>query len=353
VYQVTYKLSVAGWSVDSSADSRTELLDLDVLHEMNSPAGHCEITVFATGGTPVRGVAVKSTDPMSVELEAGSVSGTVATAGLQSIDASLEVVRLVGRTGMQKLAETRVNQVYENRSLGDIVTDLAGQAGATTGDIEQGGDYQYLAVHESRSVLRTILDLAAREGMDVYCDTDDKLVVKKFAKVRSDHVFRYGIEILDLSVRVSDPVADHALVHGESPSSSSGADTWHWLVSDLGPYRGENGSGSRLRTRQDGAIRTKAAADAAAGARLATIAESARIVRLVVLGRPTLRLGDAVELQDVPGELPDGVLKVRSVRHVVNRTEGYVTIAELGATGAGGLGGAASAAAGALAGVLG
>ena len=53
VSKVDYKLSVAGWSVDSAADPRTELVELDVLRAMNSPAGHCRITAYVRpGGEP-------------------------------------------------------------------------------------------------------------------------------------------------------------------------------------------------------------------------------------------------------------------------------------------------------------
>jgi hypothetical protein len=360
VFKVDYKLSVAGWSVDSATDTRTELLELDVLHLMNSPAGHCRISAYAKAGTDgagaleqlagaatsavglvggagaggaaggpsasVRGQQVKSGDAMSVEVTAGSTTATVATAKVRSAESSLELVTLVGRTGMQQLAETRLNQVYENQSLGQIVGDLAQQAGVTTGDVDQGSRYSYLAVHESRSVLRAVVDLARREGMDVWFDADDRLCVKKFSKTRADHVFRYGVEILELAVTSSDPVSGRVLVHGESPSSSSGSDTWHWLVSDLAPYRGDNGSGKRVLAVQDGAVRTKAAADAAAEARLTAIRQRATTARLAVLGRPTVRLGDGIEVQDVPAGALTGVAKVAWVRHLFSVHEGYVTV---------------------------
>ncbi len=368
--RIDYKLSVAGWSVDSASDPRTELVELDVLTRMNSPVHHCRVTVYARPGgdgagsleglataavgalggggpaapaTAVRGEAITATDPMTVELTAGLVTATVATTRVQSLESSLELVTLVGRTGLSRLAETRLNQVYENASLSQIVGDLAQQAGVSTGDIDQGSRYPHLVVHESRPVLRTITDLARREGMDVYVDARDRLCVRAFAKSRADHVLRYGAEILEISVHRHDPVAEHVLVNGESPASSSGSDTWHQLVADLDPYRGEDGSGVRVRAIQDGAVRTKSAADAAASARLAQIRESAATARVVVLGLPTMSIGDAVELRDVPGDSLPGTTKVRSVRHVFNAREGYVTEIEVSAVGGGAAGGAAAA----------
>jgi phage protein D len=342
--RATYSLSVAGWSADSADDPRTELVELDVLHRLNSPAGHCRVTAYAPGGAAPSQVAPG--DTMSLELTSGSQSATVATVTVKAVETSLELVTIVGTTGMQPLAETRVNQVYENQSLGQVVRDLASQAGVDVGDVEQGGRYPYLVVHESRSVLRTVLGLARREGMDVWVDPDGRLNVKAFAKARADHVLRYGVEVLALEASSAEPVAEHVLVHGESPSSSTGADTWHWLAQDLSPHRGESGSGARTRAVQDGAIRTKAAADAAAKARLDAIVSGAATGRVTALGRPTIKLGDALALEDVPGGAIGGVLRLGSVRHVFNGREGYVTILGFSGQGpgpGGALGGAGQA----------
>jgi hypothetical protein len=350
VNRVTYKITAGGWSADSSADPRTELVELDVLHRLNSPAGHCRITAFAPGGAAPAKVAAG--DQVTLELTSGSTSATVATATVKAVDRSLELVTIVATTGMQALAETRVNQVYENQSLGQIVGDLASQAGVDTGDVDQGARYPYLVVHESRSVLRTVLDLARREGMDVWVDPDGRLNVKAFMKVRADHVLRYGVELLALDGRSGEPVAEHVLVNGESPSSSTGSDTWHWLAQDLSPHRGESGSGARTKALQDGAVRTKAAADAAAKARLDAIAAHAETGRAITLGRPTIQLGEAVALEDVPGDGFGSTLCLESVRHLYSSREGFVTVVGFSARAGSGAAGAAGAAAGALGGLL-
>jgi hypothetical protein len=63
-----------------------------------------------------------------------------------------------------------------------------------------------------------------------------------------------------------------------------------------------------------------------------------------------VKLGDAVEIQSAPGALPPGTLKVASVRHLLSRAEGYVTI--MGLTATSGSAGAGGASLGALAGAL-
>jgi phage protein D len=368
--KATYKLTVAGWSVDSASDARTELVELDVLQTINVPSDYCRITAYAppsakpgaleqlagaaasavglAGGggaassgfsVDVRGQKVAPADAMTIELTADDVTDTVMTAEVQSVESSFGEITLTGRTGMQKLATTRVNQVYEKQTLKQIVSDLAQQAGVQVGTVDDGSTYQYLVVHESKSVLRVINELARREAMDVFVDSDNKLTVTTFSKTAADHTFRYGAEILGLALDTGDPTADHVRVHGESPSSSSGSDTWHWLVKDLSSFRGDSGQGVRARGMQDGAVRTKDLAGSAAAAHLGAIRDAAKVGRVKILGNPKVKRGEAIEIRDAPRPELNGLFKVTSVRHLFSKHEGYVTVVEFS-----GQGGAAAAA---------
>ncbi len=369
----TYKLTVAGWSVDSASDPRTELIRLEVFQALNVPSDYCRITAYAPpagkpsaleqvagvaasavglvsgGGAPsgfsvdVRGQKVAQSDTVTIELTVGDVTDTVMTAEVLSVESSFGEITLTGRTGMQTLATTRINQVYEKQTLNQIVSDLGQQAGVRVGTVDTGSTYQYLVAHESKSVLRTILELARREAMDVWMDSDNKLTVTAFSKTAADHVFRHGAEILGLALDASDPTADHVRVHGESPSSSSGSDTWHWLVKDLSPFRGDSGQGLRARGFQDGAVRTKDLAGSAAAARLGSIRDASTVGRVKVLGNPQVKPGEAIEIKGAPRPELNGLFKATSVGHLFSKRDGYVTV-----VGFSGQGGAASAGSGLL-----
>jgi len=62
-------------------------------------------------------------------------------------------------------------------------------------------------------------------------------------------------------------------------------------------------------------LRSAEAAQAAADAAQTALARAAVRGRLLVAGRPAVRLGDAVEVKDVPGAGVDGRYQVRSVTH--------------------------------------
>ena len=380
--KVTYSLTIGKWSVNSADDPRTEFITLELNHSINSDVDYCHISVYAPpvpqpslleqaigaaasalgfGGeeeesfsVQVRGNAIKLGDQLTVELTAGDRSGKVMTADVQSIASSFGQTKITGTTGKQKLANARLNQIYENQTLSQIVKDLASQVGAATGEVETGSTYSYFVVHESKSLLSQIRELSMRDGLDVYFDIDNKLTLKKFNKSSADHTFNYGIDILDLQLLNRQPTSDHIPVYGESPASNQGTDTWHWLVKDLSPFRSEVGQGPKTLAIQDSAVRTKDAADGLAVSKFGAIKDHSALGRLKILGNPLVKLGDAIEIKNSPKPELNGLFKVTSVRHVLNKRDGYLTfIAFSGQGGAAKAGDLVGQVVGQLGGVLG
>jgi len=353
--KVDHKLSISGWSVDSSQDAKTELVALETFTSLDSPVNGCRVVLYAppsaqpgllqqavqeigsevglgsSGGVTqgfsikVRGQQVKFADTISIELTAGDQSSTIMTADVQSIRSSFGVTEIYGTTGMQKLSATRVNQVYSNQTLNQIVSDLANQAGVSTGNIENGSTYPYFVVHESKSVWRHIRQLAEVEGFDVYFDSSDQLNVSDFQKTSADHTFYFGIDILGLELLNVDAPVTHVMAYGESPSSSQGTDSWPWIAKDLSSYRGEAGQGGRLLALEDRALRTKEAAGKFATAKLGAIKDHSALGRLKLMGAPQVNPWDSFEVKSAKQPELNGLFKITSVRHVYSKSEGYLT----------------------------
>ncbi len=381
--KVSYKLAVGKWSVNSADDPRTELAGLDTTASLDSPNDACRIWLYVPparqpglleeavaaaagalglGGSgereafsvQVRGESIKQGDQITIELAAGDVSAKVMTAEVHSVCSSFGQTMIRGKTGMQKLAEARINQVYENQTLAQIVKDLASRASVDTGEIETGNTYSYFVVHESKSLLRHLRELAMRDGMDLFFDADNKLTLKKFNKSSADHTFYFGIDILDLEVFNHRMTSEHILVSGESPASSRGSDTWHWIAKDLSPFQSEIGQESRSLSIRDGAVRTKDAAERLAASKFGALKDHSAWGRLTLLGNPKVKLADAIEIKNAPKPELNGRFKVASVRHILNKREGYLTL--VGFTGLGGAqkaGGLLGELAGRLTGALG
>ena len=380
--KVGYAVTVAGWSVDSSDDPKTEVVSIDVRRALDSASEHCRIVLYAppkpkpglleqaagaalsavglggdAGGgasvfsVDVRGQKIAHGDQVTVSLSADDVSGTVVTASVQNISSSFETTVIDGQTGIRKLAATRVNRTFQNRSLQQIARDLASAAGASVGTVDNGASYPYVLVHDSTPVLWHLWNLARRQGADLWFDEQDRLMIQKFTRSKADHELQYGIHILDAQILSRRPSADLVRLTGESPSSNQGSDSWHWIAKDLAPFRGESGKGTPALYRADATLRTKDAADSAAKAALESITGGARLGRLRILGNPKVHPGQAIEIKGAPQPELNGMYKVLALRHLFDKRAGFTTTISFS-----GIGGSAAAGGdllGALAGAVG
>jgi len=94
-------------------------------------------------------------------------------------------------------------------------------------------------------------------------------------------------------------------------------------------------------------VRTKDAAKLLATSSLGAIKDQATRGRLKLLGAPQVTPGDAIEIKNAPKPELNGLFKVTSIRHVLNKRDGYLTF--IGFSGQGG----AQAAGGLLGGLAG
>ncbi|CAB1074481.1 hypothetical protein D1AOALGA4SA_2300 [Olavius algarvensis Delta 1 endosymbiont] len=339
---IAYNLSISNWTVSSTNDVRTEFIELATCLSLNSPNDNCYIkfydphsdSILNQSLIQVRGNEIVKGDPVIINISVGDVTDNVMTAGVISVDLSFGQVMIFGSTNSQNLTNSYLNQTYENQSMSQIVKDMADQGGVGTGVMEIGSDYPYFVVHESKSVWQYCRELAHRDGLDLYFDTGNKLTMEKFNKSSADHVFTYGQDILDLQLNSHQTPKEQIRVYGESPASNQGPDTWHWIVKDISPFQGEVGNGTKMLSIQDGALRTKDAADNLAKAKFGAMKDQSVWGRLKILGNPAVNLMDAIEIKDAPrGEL-NGLFKVTSVRHLYSKQKGYVTF--IGFSGHGG-----------------
>jgi hypothetical protein len=380
---VHYKLTAGNWSVDSSTDPRTELIELETVHSLEAPIDRTRIRVYAPpppaggvlgqavaavqagaaalgigGAAPpafavkVRGQTISPGDGFRLELASGDISGVVMSGEVESYNSSLGYTEITARTGMHKLVTTRVNRVYLNQSASQVIQDLAGQAGVSTGTVAQGATQPYLVIDESAPLERHLRALARRENADLYFDTDNRLNLQAYSRSQPDHEFRFGMEILDLRLANHAAAGEQVRVDGESPASNRGLNSWPWLVKDASPFQGTSGQGNRLLRFSDGAIRTKDAADKLAGARLTALQDGATRGRVTILGNPGVQIGQAIAISGTDKDELNGMFKVTDVRHRFGKQDGYLTVVhftgQAAAMSGGGLMGGLAAAAGAL-----
>src|SRR5206468_1845902 len=98
---------------------------------------------------------------------------------------------------------------------------------------------------------------------------------------------------------------------GESPGLGKGAEAWAWLTKDFAGSRGTAGTGQGRLLLERPVLRTADAARTAAEAAFTSLTRRTIRGRMVVQGRPEVKLGDAVRIQSVPNEASNGTFQVR------------------------------------------
>lgn len=318
-----YKLTIGRKVVDTTDEPQAStVVDLTVTLDMDTPADSFTLVLGNVNGLkPVRD------DEPKIELGYADngdltqvIKGTVET-----VEPTLTTVRIVGYSPAAKLLRSFVEQTYESKTAGQIVRDLASKAGVDVATVEDGITFPAYVVDGRRSVYHHMQDLANLCGFDLYVNADGKLVFEKFVGGKTVHVFEFAKHIVALDVLRAPSPAGLVEAWGESPSGSQGDESWAWLTKDFGGSKGKAGTGDPLLLLERPALRTADAARTAATAALAAIQRRTLRGRLVTIGRPEVKLGDAIRLSGMADASVNANFQVRSVVHRITKLDGFTT----------------------------
>lgn len=327
-----YKASSVGQQGDR------ELLSLLVELDMDGNGGRCEVALSGAGFAPLKGG-----DAVKVSLGVGNGMTPVFTGEVDTFSVTPTDQRIGAHDDLAKLAAFDQEATFEKQSADAIIKSLIEKAGAQAGTIAKGPSLPGYIVHRGPRTLRHVLRLAQLCGADVYTDADGKVQCAPPKSGRADHTFQYGTNVLRLDLEAAAFTTDSIAVWGEGAASAKGADKAHWLPTKLDGVVGKaavqpSGDvatgrlGRRPMQAVDGALRSGEAAKQVAEARMKSLA--ARRVRgsIEVFGTPNVSLGQLVGIRDLPNGhaaaalLADaGPLRVRCVRHTLDRDRGLVT----------------------------
>jgi len=298
-----------------------------------------ELVVTASADTPT--VAVGDTGTVSLGYEDEGTT-LVFTGEVESVRAGIVgATRIVATNGGAALSRLRVNRSYEQQKAGDVVGDLAGEAGVATASVEDGIDFAFLVVDDRRSAYVHVAELARKSGFVAYVTTDGELTFAPLLGGQAVQSFAYGIDVLAFETADSAPVVATVTSVGEGAAGSQGADAWSWLVKDPASVTGSAGADPPELLVADASLRSADAARTAAGGLASGAALLAAGGRLLVPGAPAVIVGSTIEVADAPDDALNGSFVVRSIRHGFSRSEGFTTLAGLSRSdGAGGLLGA-------------
>lgn len=318
-----YKLTIGERIVDTTDEPRAStLVDLLVALDMDAPADSFALVLGQVGG-----IAPARDDEARIELGYADDGGlTQVMAGkVSSVEPGLTAKRVVGYSAAATLLRTFVGQTYESKAAGAIVRDLAAKAGVEVDSAEEGIDFPAYVIDGRRSIYRHMHDLADLCGFDLYIGSEGKLIFERFTNGNAVHTFEYGRHIIELEALQTPPAAGTVEAWGESPGGGQSPEAWAWLTRDFAGSSGSAGSGEPKILLERPALRTAEAAGRAAEAAHARIERRKMRGRLLVLGQPQVKLGDAIRLNEVPEEGLNGIFQVRSVTHRITKSGGFTT----------------------------
>jgi len=308
----SYSLSIGSASLDP--DSSTDLISVRVDMTMNGQAGCFEAVLRSSGG-----LSVSKGDSITASLGYDDTE-TVFTGVVDGVDAGFHTLRVFGLNSISKMMRQRANSYYESQTCGAIVSDMAGTASVTEGDIEDGLTLPFYTVDSSKTFHEHTIDLARRNGFDVFANSDDELCFKAYES-SSATTFEYGKDIIHVSRSEQEPLYKKVNVFGESPSSSQGDDSVHWLTKTA--VKGESGSENELIV-QDASLRDTDSVASAAEAIQGRFAKAVVVV-LDVVGAATVKLDDTVEVSGAPDPSVNGEYQVVRVEHFLSKSRGFTS----------------------------
>lgn len=330
-----YKVSLGGAVASSTAsESRRQLLRLQVVLDMDGPAAACTVEL-ADAASPLPALD----DAVSVELDGGDGLQTVFTGTVAEAAAHATGQRIVAHGHFAPLGRCELEAAYDSVSADFIVKDLLGKAGATAGTVAAGPDLAAWTLQRGPSALGHLRRLALLSGADLYADGRGAIHCAVPRSGAADHRFSFGENVLRVQLARRVPAFDSIEVWGEG--ADQGTDKAHWLSTDLAPVSAQaavaaDGSvqagklGQRPLRLREGALRSNGAVEAVAKAWAARVAAGRIEGSVEVFAAPAVLPGDLVGLDKLPDDHPaaalvDGPLRVRSVRHELDRQRGAVT----------------------------
>jgi phage protein D len=318
-----YAVTVGGMRVDTTSEPRAStLVSLTVALDLDTPADTATLELGRIG-------QLEPAVDDDATIEMGYIDDpsltTVLTGTVGLVDPGLVTGTVVVYSGAAALLRTVANETFENKSAGDIVRDLAGRAGVGVGNVETGSRFPAYVADGRRGAFEHVLDIARLCGLDAYVDSAGNVVMERFTGGHAVHVLEHAKQIVELDVRRTPPAATAVEAWGESPGTSRGTNAWAWLTKDFDKLHGSAGSGSPLRVLERPALRSADAAKRAAEGALEAIQRRAVRGRVLTIGRPEVKLGDAIQLRSVPDAAANGTFQVRAVTHRICKRRGFTT----------------------------
>ena len=290
-----------------------------------------QITIGSTTYTPedqtrlIDLQALAPEDSVSVKLGYKQDLAVVFTGKVGAVEWGIDQVTVYATSEFQALTTARFNLLYKNPNAGDIVKDIVhSKLKLAVEKIENGLQFPVYAIGD-RTIVYTLLNTLAQQcGFDFYANTQDKAIFAQYTAAKT-HQLIYGSTILSFDLDYPMPGVTGVEIYGESPASQGqGEQAYSWLTKKDVKGSAGSRSGTMLRLAEPTA-RTQNLANKIAQAVLEGQSQKQR-GQIRALGDPQIKLGDAINVTQMPLSQQNGTFKITSVIHRLNRQSGFCTV---------------------------
>lgn len=313
---IVYKITVGNTTLRTGTASR--LLRLVTRAALAVPVHSCQLTVEA--GVPLD---IQPDAAVQIELGDNEELHQVFTGRMSRLQTSITTIQLEAFSSFSHLTRAHINGVYEKQSAGEIVDDLLGKLNVKKGKVEAGVQFATYTVSARHTAWAELHTLAQKCGFVLYADTADRAIFGKYQPGKTQRC-HYGVHLLDYTWENRALPFDGVEIYGESPVGQGQSDeATAWLTKKEVKGAAGQTTGNVLR-RVDATARTQNLARTLAdNYRQGYQRQACGHVRL--LGAPQVRLGDGLELAQMPVAAHNGLLHVTGVSHHLSITHGFVT----------------------------
>lgn len=307
-------------TVDTAAYTGSEAAVRAIAVDLSLGDGHDQVLVDCSHLSPLRDAQSDTTCSLSLGYADDEVE--VFNGWVNRVEQHINGVQLELLAATLPLSRWFGTQTYQDQTVADIVSDLAGQAGVATGTIDASSSVTIWHVNEHRPAWWHISRLAAMGDYELLCEADGALSFRPVGSGGQNHTLRYGADILSFMAATALDAGCNRQYAQAGAGSELGSEKWHVVLRDPAPS-------PQTPITIDGALRNRDAAQTMTDAQAARHQRSLVNGRVLIMGNGAIRPGDTIELSDLPSQGPADA-RVRAVHHRLDANRGFTTWLDFG-----------------------
>jgi len=258
--------------------------------------------------------------PVKLKLGYDGKLNQVFSGSLDTIEAEISKVSINAIGQSKGLVDLRVNKLYQDQSAGSIVKDLLSEAKVEKHEIQDGISFPLYVVDERHNGLEHIIKLGDRCGYDVYTTEEGKLAFKRF-ETKKKSKLKFSVDVLGVEMKKRERFFESSTIYGESPSSSKGAETFHWWTKE--DIKATAGEGKAF-VLNDPAIRSSENAEKVSKTMQEWVSYN-QYLAVTTIGKPDIQIGHTVILEGFSFPTMNNDYEVIGVEHYMSKPRGFTS----------------------------